>query len=204
MKLFFYPGSCSQVPLIVAHELGLSLQLVAVDLAQKQTADGRNFLDINPNGYVPALELDNGRVLTEAHVIAQYLTSLKPGNGLMPAAGQFEHFKMLELLNFITSEVHKPMGSFFNPALHPETRAATEQLLGRRLNYLANKLSKNEFLTGNSFTVADAYLFVVLNWAGWVKFDLTAWPLLQAFQQRVAARAAVQAAQAAEQAAVGK
>ena len=198
MKLFFYPGSCSQVPLIVAHELGLPVQLVAVDLAKKQTADGRNFLDINPNGYVPALELDNGRVLTEAHVIGQYLTSLKPGNSLMPNGNGFEHFKMLELLNFITSEVHKPMGSFFNPQLHPETRAATEQLLSRRLNYLVNKLSKHDYLTGDSFTLADAYLFVVLNWANWVKFDLSPFPVLQAFVQRVAARPAVKAAQADE------
>lgn len=200
MKLFFFPGSCSQLPLIIAHEAGVPVTLVAVDLAKKTTADGRNFLDINPNGYVPALELDNGKVLTEANVIAHYLSTLKPGNTLMPAAGSFDYFKMLELLNFITSEVHKPMGSFFNPALHPDTRAASEQLLGKRLNYLVTKLGSNDYLTGSNFTVADAYLFVVLNWGGWVKFDLAAWPVLQAFQKRVAARAAVQAAQAAEKA----
>jgi len=200
MKLFFFPGSCSQVPLIIAHEAGVPLTLVAVDLAKKTTADGRNFLDINPNGYVPALELDNGKVLTEANVIADYLSTLKPGNTLMPATGSFDYFKMRELLNFLTAEVHKPMGSFFNPALHPETRAANEQLLGKRLNHVAKLLGSNDYLTGSSFTVADAYLFVVLNWAGWVKFDLSAWPTLQAFQKRVAARAAVQAAQAAEKA----
>ena len=198
MKLYFFPGSCSQLPLIIAHEVAVPVQPVAVDLAKKTAADGRNFLEINPNGYVPALVLDNGQVLTEAQVIAQYLASLKPGNTLMPASGSFEHFKMLELLNFLTSEVHKPMGSFFNPSLHPEARAQTEQLLGRRLTHVANRLGSNDYLTGSSFTVADAYLFVVLNWANWVKFDLSPWPALQAFQQRVAARPAVKAAQADE------
>ncbi len=201
MKLYITPGTCSQVPLIIAHEAGVPLTPVAVDLAKKTTADGRNYFDINPNGYVPALELDDGKILTEANVIAQYLTTLKPGNALMPAAGSFAYFKLLELLNFITSEVHKPMGSFFNQALHPDTRAASEKLLGRRLNYLVKLLGDNDYLTGNQFTVADAYLFVVLNWGAWVKFDLAAWPTLQAFQKRVAARAAVQAAQAAEKAA---
>lgn len=198
MKLYFYPGSCSQVPLIISHELGIALNLVKVDLAKKTTADERNYLDINPNGYVPALELDDGKVLTEAQVIAQYLVSLRPGSKLLPAVGTFDYYQMLALLNFLTSEVHKPMGSFFNPQLHADTRAATEQLLSRRLKVLSNRLGDKPYLTGGEFTVADAYLFVLLNWANWLKFDLSPWPSLLAFRQRVGERPSVQAAQAAE------
>ncbi|NQD35531.1 glutathione transferase GstA [Permianibacter sp. IMCC34836] len=198
MKLYYSPGTCALLPHIVLKELGLTASLSKVDLASKKTDDGQNYFDVNPNGYVPALQLDNGKVLTEANIIAQYLADQKPGNTLLPAAGQFERYQQQEWLNFITSEVHKTMGAFFNPKLHPETRAALSERLGQRLNYIVSKLGSNDWLTGSHFTIADAYLFVVLNWCGWVKFDLTPWPALQAFQQRVAARAAVQAAMAEE------
>jgi glutathione S-transferase len=197
MKLYYTPGACSQAPHIAIHELGLPYQAVKVDLATHKLEDGTDYRTINPKGYVPTLELDDGTRLTEANVILQYLAEQKPGR-LAPAFGTKERWKLLEWLAFITSEVHKGFGPLWNPATPAEVRERTVQALGNRFGYLAQTLEKQPYLMGNEFTIADAYLFVVLNWTNLHKVDLGPWPALQQFQARVAARPAVQATLKAE------
>jgi glutathione S-transferase len=197
MKLYYTPGACSQAPHIAIHELGLPYQAVKVDLATHKLEDGTDYRTINPKGYVPTLELDDGTRLTEANVILQYLAEQKPGR-LAPAFGTKERWKLLEWLAFIASEVHKGFGPLWNPKTPAEVRERAVQALGNRFGYLAQTLEKQPFLMGNEFTIADAYLFVVLNWTNLHKVDLSPWPALQQFQKRVAERPAVQATLKAE------
>lgn len=197
MKLYYTPGACSQAPHIAIHELGLPYQAVKVDLATHKLEDGTDYRTINPKGYVPTLELDDGTRLTEANVILQYLAEQKPGR-LAPAFGAKERWKLLEWLAFIASEVHKGFGPLWNPKTPAEVRERAVQALGNRFGYLAQTLEKQPFLMGNEFTIADAYLFVVLNWTNLHKVDLSPWPALQQFQKRVAERPAVQATLKAE------
>lgn len=198
MKLYFSPGACSLSPHIVAHELGLALSLVKVDGSKKLTADGIDFWTINPKGYVPAVELDDGQVLTEGTAIVQYLADLKPAAKLAPAAGSFERVRLQEMLGYINSELHKSFSPLFNPKTAAETRSEREEYLRKRYAFIEKQLDGKSYLFGEQFTVADAYLFTVTNWAGYIKLDLSAFPNLLAFQKRVAARPAVQAAMAAE------
>lgn len=198
MKLYYTPGACSLSPHIVAREAGLPISLVKVDLRAKTVEDGRDFATVSPKSYVPILETDDGAVLTEGAVIVQYLSDLSPGSGLVPAFGTPERYKVQELLNFIASEIHKPMGSFFNPAQTPEWRAGMEAMLVKRLGVAAGLLGDKPYLMGEAFTAPDAYLFTVLGWAAHVKFDLSPWPNLVAFHARVAARPRVQEALKAE------
>jgi glutathione S-transferase len=197
MKLYYTPGACSQAPHIAIHELGLPYEAVKVDLGKHTLPDGSDFRAINPKGYVPLLELDDGTRITEANVILQYLADRQPGK-LAPAFGSMERWKLMEWLAFIASEVHKGFGPLWNPQTPAEVRERTVQALGNRFGFLAQTLGKQPYLTGNEFTIADAYLFVVLNWTGLHKVDLGPWPALQQFQARVAARPAVQAALKAE------
>jgi glutathione S-transferase len=197
MKLYYTPGACSQAPHIAIHELGLPYEAVKVDLGKHTLPDGSDFRAINPKGYVPLLELDDGTRITEANVILQYLADRQPGK-LAPAFGSMERWKLMEWLAFIASEVHKGFGPLWNPQTPAEVRERTVQALGNRFGFLAQTLGKQPYLTGNDFTIADAYLFVVLNWSGLHKVDLGPWPALQQFQARVAARPAVQAALKAE------
>jgi len=203
MKLYFSPGACSLSPHIVARELGLDLQLEKVDGATKTTASGKDFWAINPKGYVPALELDSGEVLTEGTAIVQYLADLKPGSGLAPANGSLPRYRLQELLGSINSELHKTFSPLFNPKTLPETRAERLEYLAKRYRLIDETLAKQPFLFGEQFTVADAYLFTVTSWAGYVKLDLSAFPNVVAFQERVAARPSVQAARAAEKGETG-
>lgn len=196
MKLYYSPGACSLSPNIVAHELGLPLELIKV--ADKKTADGRDFWQINPKGYVPALELDGGEVLTEGPTIVQYLADQKPEAKLVPPAGTLERYRLLEMLGFINSELHKTYSPLFNPATVAETRSERLEYLRKRYRTIEQALAGKSYLFGDQFTVADAYLFTVTNWARFVKLDLADFPNLNAFQARVAARPAVQAAMAAE------
>lgn len=197
MKLYYAPGACSQAPHIAIHELGLPVELVKVDLVKHTLADGSDYLAVNPKGYVPLLELDDGTRITEVSVILQYLADLKPGT-LAPVFGTMERWRLMEWLAFIASEVHKGFSPLWRPVTPPEVRERMVQALGNRFTLIAKTLGVQPYLTGKEFTVADAYLFVILNWSGILKVDLTPWPALVAFQARVAARPAVQATLKAE------
>ena len=199
MKLYFAPGACSFSPHIALREAGLDFTLVKVDLqAGKIVADGSAFSRINPKGYVPALELDDGKVLTEGPAIVQYIADQKPESGLAPKNGTFERYRLQEWLAFINSEIHKGFIPLFMPTTPDEIKAAARENLARRLAFVAGELEKSDFLLGKQFSVADGYLFAVLTWTKWVGFDLARWPSLVAFQERVGQRPSVQAAQAAE------
>ena len=198
MKLFIKPGACSLSPHIVLEELGLPYETEVVDLARKTTAAGQDFLAINPKGYVPALQLDSGELLTEGPAIVQYLADLAPEKQLAPANGSVARYQLQSWLTFIGTEVHKSFSPFFNPKAPQEWKDIARANLERRLAYVAQQLEGKDYLLGNEFTVADAYLFTVLNWSRFIQLDLGAWPALVAYQARVAARPAVQAALKAE------
>jgi glutathione S-transferase len=198
MKLYYAPGACSMAPHIVAHEIGAPVDLVKVDIPNKKTVDGADFWQINPKGYVPALQLDDGTVLTEVGVICQYLADLKPESGLVAPAGTMERYHQMEALNFAATEVHKQIGALFNPKMTPEMKAVQLGTIERRLNALEGALQGKAYICGESFTAPDAYLFTVLNWTTPLKIDLGKWPNIQAFMARVGARPMVQATLRAE------
>jgi glutathione S-transferase len=198
MKLYYSPGACSLSPHIVLLEAGLPFSMVKIDFKNKKTEGGVDYLTINSKGAVPALQLDDGRVLTEGPAIVQYLADQKPESGLAPRAGTFERYQLMEILNYITSEVHKGFSPLFNPSLSAEARDTTVTALIKKFDWLSGFLGDKSFLMGNTFTVADAYLFTVLNWTGHVKIDLGKWPVLAAFQARVGQRPKVLEALKAE------
>jgi glutathione S-transferase len=198
MKLYFAAGACSMAPHIVLREAACTFDLESVDLAKKQTSGGENYLSINPKGYVPALKLDDGEVLTEVAVILQYLADQNPGSGLAPKMGAMERYRLMEWLNFVSSEIHKQFAPLFNPKITAEWRANQLEVLGRRFDYLAQRLNGKPYLMGDQFTVADAYLFTVLNWSSLLKVEFGKWPILQDYVTRVAARPAVKEAMRAE------
>jgi glutathione S-transferase len=199
VKLYLMPGACSLSPHIVLRELGLDFEPVLVR-RDKTTSNGDDFLQVSPNAYVPALALDGGQVLTEGPAIVQYLADLKPEAGLAPANGTMARYQLQSTLNFISTELHKAFSPLFRPGCTDETRAAQFEHLTKRLNALVPRLEGQQYLTGDTFTVADAYLFTVMGWCRFVHFDLSPWPALQAFMERVAARPAVRAALDAEKA----
>jgi glutathione S-transferase len=194
VKLYMHTAACSLSPHIVCRELGLDVELIAVDRATHRTADGDDYLAINGNGYVPLLELEDGTRLMEGPAIVQYLADLKPEAGLVPPAGTLDRVRLQSWLNFISTELHKPLAMQFHFAASREQLAA---LVTRRLTWLSDQLA-TPYLMGTHFTVADAYLFVCLNWTQFLKFDLSPWPKLVDLMRRVAARPAVQQALAAE------
>jgi glutathione S-transferase len=198
MKLFYAIGACSLSPHIIVHETGLPVSLQKVDLKTKTVTSEGDFLAINPKGYVPALQLDSGEVLTEGPVIVQYLADLRPEKGLAPPAGTLARYRLQEWLGFINSELHKTYSLLFRPDTAPETRAERQAYLRKRYAIVEQQLEKRPFLLGDSFTVADAYLFTVNTWERTVKFDLSPLPQVKAFQERVAARPAVKAAMRTE------
>jgi glutathione S-transferase len=194
MKLYFSPGACSLSPHIVLLEAGLPYTLVKTDLKTKKTESGADYLTINSKGTVPALELDDGRVLTEGPAVVQYLADQKPESGLAPRAGTFERYQLMEILNYITSEVHKGFGPLFNPESSAEMKQTSVSALSKKFDWLSGFLGGKNFLLGDTFTVADAYLFTVLNWTAFVKIDLSKWPALAAYKARIAQRPKVLAA----------
>ena len=198
MKLFYSPGACSLSPHIVAQEAGIALQLVKIDTQTKTIAAEGDYWAINPKGYVPALELDNGEVLTEGPAIVQYLADLKPEARLVPPSGSWARYRLQEALNYITSEIHKSYSPLFNAKVSTEVRAERVDYLRRRYALIDRQLAGRKYLFGDQFTVVDAYLFVVTRWAGFTKVDLSDYANLQAFQERVAERPAVWAAMKAE------
>lgn len=198
MKLYFSPGACSLASHIVAREAGIAIELDKTDLRAKTTASGADFTAINPKGYVPALALDNGELLTEGTAILQYLADQKPESGLAPAAGSLARYRVLEWLGYINSELHKSYSPLFNPATTDAVRAERADYLRRRYQLVEQHLGQHPYLLGEQFSIADAYLYTVTNWANYVKVDLSDFPNLLAFQQRIAARPAVQDALRAE------
>lgn len=197
MKLYYYPGACSLAPHIVLREAKYKFDLDRVDLAAKRTEGGEDYLAVNPKGYVPALRLDDGTVLTEVAVIIQYLADQKPRRGLAPKPRTPERYRLLEWLNFTASEIHKGIGDFFNPKMTPEWREAKLERLGKRFDYLEKTLGSQQYLMGE-FSIADAYLFTMLNWTNLHKIDMSNWPNLKAFMARIAERPAVKKAMKAE------
>lgn len=198
MKLYLKPGACSLSPHIVLEEAGLTYETEVVDLQTKVTASGQDYWKINPKGYVPALRLDNGDVITEGPAIVQYLADQVPGKKLAPANGTIERYKLQAWLTFIGTEIHKTFSPFFNPATPAEWKAMCRANLERRFGYIAEQLAGQDYLMGADFSVADAYLFTVMGWAKYIELDLSQWPALAAYQARVAARPAVVAAMKAE------
>lgn len=198
LKLFHKPGSCSLASHIALEESGLPYQTEAVDLASKITASGDDFLAINAKGYVPALRLDSGEVLSEGPAILQYVADQVPAKKLAPANATIERYRLQSWLAFIGTELHKSFGAFFNPNAGSDWKGAALANIERRLGYTDEQLAGKSFLLGEDFSVADAYLFTVLGWAKYIKLDLSRWPNLLAYQARVAARPAVQAVLKAE------
>ncbi|MBM1169851.1 glutathione transferase GstA [Microvirga arabica] len=198
MKLYYYPGACSLAPHIVAREAGLALTIEKVDLANRTTETGANYLAVNPKGYVPALGLQDNSVLTEVSAIIQYLADAQTEKTLAPAAGSMERYRLLEWLGFISTEIHKGFGPLWNPATPDAVKAATKERLASRFAYLDETFAKQPFLMGDTFTIADAYLFTVVNWTNFHGIDISSFPNLQAFQARIASRPAVQQALEAE------
>jgi glutathione S-transferase len=198
MKLYYSPGVCSLASHIILREIGLNFELDLVDKQTKMTASGKDFRSINPNGYVPVLELSDGRRLTEGPAIMQYLADLKPKSGLAPAAGDYERYVLQSWLNFITSEIHKGFSPLFKQDLSLEAKDVLRQQLESRLGYVAEHLRKQEYVMAYGFTIADAYLFVTTGWSPFVGVNLSKWPSLVEFRSRIETRPAVKAALIAE------
>lgn len=192
MKLYYSPGACSMAPHIVANELGFQLDMEKVDVPTKKTETGADYWSVNVKGYVPALKLDDGTVLTEVGVIIQYLADQKPESGLTARPATMERYRQMEAVNFVATEVHKQFGALFNPKMTPEMKEVQHGTIGRRLDALEKMLAGKEYLANNKFSVADAYLFTVLNWSGGLKIDLAKWPNIKAFHARIGTRPAVQ------------
>lgn len=200
MKLYFLPGACSLASHIALREAGSVFEIDKIDKKTRTTSGGADFLAINPKGYVPALQLDDGEVLTEGAAVLQYIADRNPHAKLAPEAGTLERTRLQEHLNYIGSELHKAFSPFFSPnPLEGEARAAAEANVGRKFAYIESILSDGrEYLVGETFSVADAYLFVVASWTRPCRIDLSPWPGIEAFVQRVAARDATREAMKAE------
>jgi glutathione S-transferase len=198
MKLYYAPHACSLAPHIVLRELDLSFELIRVDNTTKRTASGEDFLAINPKGYVAALQLDDGQVLTEGPAILQYLADLRPEANLAPVSGTFERVRLQEWLNFISTEIHGGLGWLFSAQFPDEVKVLIKEKLFKRFVVLSQTLERQDYLMADGFSIADAYLFTVLRWAHLFAIDLNEWPALARFQTRVDQRQTVKAALAAE------
>ena len=199
MKLFYKPGACSLASHIVLHEIGQAFDIEAVDTSEGKTAGGADFLAINPKGYVPALQMDDGGVLTEGPAILQFLSDTAPQAGLAPEAGNLSRAKVLEHLTYVASELHKSFGPLFRSASTDEQKDAARELVGKKFDHIETLLSDGrDFLVDGAFSIADAHLFTISNWANFTGIDLANWPNLAAYVNRIAARPATQAAMRAE------
>lgn len=198
MKLFYLPGACSLSPHIALREAGLAFDIDKVDRKSGMTASGKNYRSINPPGYVPALQLDNGDILTEGPAIVQYVADQVPEKKLAPAAGTMERYRLQGWLNFIATEIHRGFSPLFNPAIPDDAKAAFRDRLMQRIGYVNESLAGRDYLMGDHLTVADIYLFVTMTWTKPMKIDLAPFPNVAAFVARMAARPAVQAALKAE------
>jgi glutathione S-transferase len=196
MKLYYSPGACSLHPQITLREAGVPFEMERVSLSSHRLHDGTDYYTVNPKGYVPALRLDDGSLLTEGAVIDQYVADLRPDKNLIPAAGTKERYRVLEWLNFIAAEVHKSFSPLFGK--DEAAKEAPRARLAKRFDFVQASLASRPYLTGETFTVADAYLFNMLRWTAVTGIDLGKWPGLKAFFERVEQRPAVQAALAAD------
>jgi glutathione S-transferase len=194
MKLYYLKGACSLASYISLCEAGVKFDAAAVDRQTRKTSDGEDFAQINPKGYVPTLRLDNGEVLTENVAVLQYIADQAPPGKLAPQAGTLPRYRMIEWLAFVNSELHKAVSPIFNPAAGEEVKNFARTNLTRRLDWLDKEWGKRQFLMGDQFTVADAYLWVVFGWLPRIGFDTAKWPNIKAFHERVAQRPAVQQA----------
>jgi glutathione S-transferase len=191
MKLYYSPGACSQAPHILLHEIGLDHDAARVDLKAKKLEDGGDYLKINPKGAVPALQLDSGEVLTENAVILQYLGDRANWPEVLPPMGDFRRYRVLETVNFITTELHKRFGMLFNPNAGDDTKRLVTDELGKKLDYIDQQLGDGPFLFGDDLTLPDAYLFVITGWAEKMLGGLDRWPNLKAFRARMMERPSV-------------
>jgi glutathione S-transferase len=199
MKLYYAPGACSLATHILLREAGLPFDLEKVDIRNKSTEHGEDWMGLNPKGYVPALRMDDGDILTENLVLHGYIADLKPETKLAPAHGTKARLRQDELAVYVSTEIHKTFGGMFNPAMTDDARKASVDRLNTRYKLIEQLLSDGRtYLTGEQFSTVDAYLFTVTNWSNMLKVDLSAFPKLMAYQQRVAARPAVQASLVAE------
>jgi len=192
MKLYYSPGACSLSPHIIACEAELPIELIKVDLQSKLTETGEDFRQLNPNGYVPLLILDDGNKLTEGPAIVQYLADLAPDKKLIPPAGTFERYQLQQWLNFISTEIHKSFSPLFNPVAPEAAKQLAIDILMTRLDTVAELLSSQPFLLGDNYSVADAYLFVTLSWGQYVNLDISRWPSLARYADKISERPAVQ------------
>lgn len=198
MKLYYSPGACSLSPHIVLHESGLAFEPVLANLKTHKVADGGDYYAVNPKGYVPLLELDNGERLSEGPAIVQYLADQVPDKKLAPPAGTMARYRLIEWLNFISTELHKTYSPLFNPAMPDEAKKLSRERLQTRYQYVDAQLDGKQYLMGDAFSVADAYLYVVTTWGAHVGVDTSGFKNLAAFMARMNARPAVQAALKAE------
>ncbi len=198
MKLYYSPGACSLSPHIIACEAELPVELIKVDLTSKLTETAEDFKQLNPNGYVPLLILDDGNSLTEGPAIVQYLADQVPDKKLIPPAGTFERYQLQQWLNFISTEIHKSFSPLFNPAAPEAAKELATGLLTKRLETVAEHLSSQPYLLGEYYSVADAYLFVTLSWGQYVNIDISRWPALARYADKISGRPAVQKAMKAE------
>ena len=199
MRLYYSPGACSLAPHIVLREAGLPFELEKTDLRAKRTESGADFTQVNPKGQVPTLQLDDGGILTENAVVNQYIADQSPGSGLLPPAGSMERYRALEWLTFVTTELHKTFSPLFKPNTPDDYKPIVKENLAARFAHVDRHLADGRpYLTGDTFTAADAYLFVMLTWADRVGLDLATLTNLKAYHERVAARPKVQEALRAE------
>lgn len=198
MKLYFSPGACSLAPHIALREVGATFDLEQVDNKAKKTKSGADFWQINPKGYVPVLELDNGQRLTENPAILQYVGDQNPGSGLVPLFGTFDRYRVQEWLNFVTSEIHKTFGPLFRDTTPEEYKKISKENLAKRYAFLDKHFASHQYLHGETFSAPDIYLFVVSNWLKRFEIDIEQWPNVKAWWDRIAARPKVQEAMKAE------
>ena len=205
MKIYYSPAACSMATHIMLEEAGLKYQAIKVDLREKKTETGADFFKVNPKGQVPVLETDDGQILTEGAVLLQFVADQSPEKNLLPKLGTWERYKANEWLNYVATEIHKGMVSFFtidsmvaNKEGNAEFRTAATANLSKKLDFLSEHFKNNQFLLGNQFSAADSYLFTILNWHGWLKFDLTKWPAIMSYMERIKSRPSVQKVMKAE------
>ncbi|MGF7158555.1 glutathione S-transferase [Rhodoligotrophos appendicifer] len=198
MKLYLSPGACSLAPHIALHEAGLAHEIEKVNLGTKKTASGADFFQINPKGQVPTLVLDDGSVLTENPAILNYIADKAPEAHLAPAPGSLDRYHLIEWLNYVSAELHKPFGPLFKKDVDEAVKAYSRSTIEQKLSYMDKALEKNKYLTGDQFTIVDGYAFTVLRWTQYTGFDMGKYPHVKAYMDRVAERPKVKAALAAE------
>ena len=198
MKLYYMPGACSFAPHMILHEAGFKHEVEKLDRNTRKTASGEDYAAINPKGYVPALRLDDDSILTEAAVVLQYLADQKPETNLAPRFGTMERYRLMETLHFISTEIHKAFSPLFKPDISAPLREMQITQLARRFDYVEGRLRQDQYIMGNQFTIADAYLFTVMSWVKPLKVDLQRWPKIVDYLTRIEARPSVQAAKKME------